>query len=99
MQPNSTYIDEFENYKKLGFDPLPIPYENGRPCKVPKRAGWQTLAENREYVDADFRCDCNIGILLGGEKHLTDIDLDSPEAVAVGREILADLMKNIEVTL
>ena len=86
------YIEAFENYKKLGLDSLPIPYdENGHPTKGPKVSGWNTKAANGEYTSEDFADPCNIGILLGGPRNLTDIDCDSPEAVMIGREIMKTL--------
>ena len=88
---NSIYIEAFENYKKLGLDPLPIPYENGRPTKGPKIGGWNTKAATGEYTSADFVEPCNIGVLLGGTRNLTDIDCDSPEAVFIGKEIMSTL--------
>jgi hypothetical protein len=88
IESKTIYIDAFENYKNLRLDPLPIPYENGHPTKGPKIAGWQTKAANGEYISADFAGPCNIGILLGGTKNLTDIDCDSPEAVLIGNEVL-----------
>src|SRR2546426_7333185 len=88
----SKNIDAFANYKEMGMDPLPIPYENGHPTKGPKIPGWQRKAANAEYIDEDFAGPCNIGIVLGGSKNLTDIDCDSPEAVAVGGDIMENLV-------
>src|ERR1039457_2645516 len=85
------YIDAFENYKKLGLDPLPIPHENGHPTKGPKITGWQTKAANGEYTSEGFAEPCNIGILLGGTRNLTDLDCDSPEAVMIGSEVMKTL--------
>ena len=82
------YIEAFENYRKIGMDPLPIPYEDGHPTKGPKVSGWQKRADNGEYAESDFGGPCNIGVLLGGTKNLTDIDCDSPEAVLIGSEIM-----------
>jgi len=93
------YTEAFENYKKLGLDPLPIPYENGHPTKGPKIAGWQTEAASGEYTETDFAEPCNIGVLLGGPKNLTDIDCDSPEAVLIGEEVMGDLMKHTGKTM
>jgi hypothetical protein len=87
----SIYIEAFEKYKKLGLDPLPIPHENGHPTKGPKITGWQTKAANGEYTSAEFAEPCNIGVLLGGTKNLTDIDCDSPEAVFIGNEVMKTL--------
>lgn len=90
ISTNSIYT-AFQQYKELGLDPLPIPYEDGHPTKGPKVAGWQTKAAKGEYTENDFAGQCNIGILLGGARNLTDIDCDSPEAVAVGDEIILHL--------
>ena len=83
-QSNNIYTDEFRRYRDLGLDPLPIPSNEGRPSKIPLYPGWQTKAANHEFTAQDFPIDSNMGILLGGEKHLTDIDADSPESVAGG---------------
>jgi hypothetical protein len=85
------YIDAFEKYEKLGLDPLPIPYESGHPTKGPKIPGWQIKAANGEYTSTDFAEQCNVGILLGGTKNITDIDCDSPEAVGIGNEVMKTL--------
>src|ERR1035441_5228291 len=68
IESKTIYMQAFESYKKLGLDPLPIPYENGHPTKGPKIAGWQTKAANGEYTSADFAEPCNIGILRGGTR-------------------------------
>jgi len=88
---NNIYTEAFANYKKLGLDPLPIPYDDGHPTKGPKIPGWQTRAASHEYTDDDFAEPCNIGVLLGGTKNLTDIDCDSPEAVLIGNELMQTL--------
>lgn len=74
-------IEAFRSYKELGLDPLPIPNQNGLPTKGPKIAGWQQTAANNGYTEADFESPCNLGVLLGGQNHLTDIDCDSQWAV------------------
>ena len=80
MQSESIYTKAFQHYKKLGLDPLPIPYVDGHPTKGPVDPGWPIKAANG-YTEADFRGDpCNIGILLGGPQNITDIDCDSPES-------------------
>ena len=96
---NNIYITGFENYKKLGLDPLPIPYEDGHPTKGPKIAGWQVKADRGDYTKEDFSDPCNIGVLLGGPKNITDIDCDSPEAVSIGREIMGHLMEKSGKTM
>jgi putative DNA primase/helicase len=94
------YIDAFENYTKMGLDPLPIPYdENGHPTKGPKINGWHIKAANHQYTESDFAGPCNIGILLGGPKNITDIDCDSPEAVLIGTEIMGHLMESTGKTM
>lgn len=96
---NNIYIEAFQEYKKLGLDPLPIPYEDGHPTKGSKIAGWPTKAANGDYTTADFAEPCNIGVLLGGAKKLTDLDCDSPEAVAVGSDIIGQLMERTGKTM
>jgi P4 family phage/plasmid primase-like protien len=88
------YTTAFQDYKNLGLDPLPIPYdENGYPTKGPRIDGWQIKAANGSYTEEDFSDPCNIGVLLGGPKNLTDIDCDSPQAVAVAGDIIGHLMQ------
>lgn len=99
LSHNNIYVEASENYKKIGLDPVPIPYEDGHPTKGPKITGWNTKAANHEYTESDFAEPCNIGILLGGSKHLTDIDCDSPEAVFIGNEIMGDLMEKTGRTM
>jgi hypothetical protein len=91
IESTTIYITAFNDYKALGLDPLPIPYKDGYPTKGPEVSGWQIRAANDGYTDADFVGPCNIGVLLGGPKHITDIDCDSPEAIAVAGEILSHL--------
>ncbi|MCZ2153105.1 MAG: bifunctional DNA primase/polymerase [Bryobacterales bacterium] len=98
-ESNSIYTEAFENYRKMGLDPVPIPYEDGHPTKGPIVPGWQTTAASGGYTEADFAASCNIGILLGGTKNLTDIDCDSPEAVLVGGEIIGHLMETTGKTM
>ena len=92
---NIIYTEAFEQYKKMGLDPVPIPYENGHPKKFPTEQEWQTKAAKGDYTKEDFAEPCNIGILLGGAKNITDIDCDSPEAVAIGTVIMEDLGKTM----
>jgi P4 family phage/plasmid primase-like protien len=93
MEYNTIYTAAFRTYKKMGLDPLPISYQNGRPTKEAKIIDWPTKAANGEFTEEDFAEPCNIGILLGGTKIVTDIDTDSPEAVAVGGDIIGQLME------
>src|ERR1700722_1054248 len=98
-QSEDIYTTSFEDYKKLGLDPLPIPYEDGHPTKGPKIAGWVIKAEHGDYTKKDFSKPCNIGVLLGGQNHITDIDCDSPEAVSIGVEIMGLLMEKTGKTM
>ncbi len=94
------YTTAFQDYKNLGLDPLPIPYdENGHPTKGPKIPGWQIKASNGEYTPEDFAEPCNIGVLLGGPKNVTDLDCDSPQAVAVAGDIIGHLMQKTGKTM
>ena len=99
IESKNIYVEAFENYKKLGLDPLPIPYEDGHPTKGSKITGWPTKAASGQYTAADFSGPCNIGVLLGGTRNLTDIDCDSPEAVLIGSEVMADLMQTTGRTM
>lgn len=99
IDSTNIYTEAFHRYKKMGLDPVPIPYENGHPTKRPNEDDWQTIAANGGYTEADCCKRCNIGNLLGGTRNLTDIDCDSPQAVAVGGEIIGDLMKTTGKTM
>ena len=69
-----------------GWSPIPIPY-----CKKnPGRNGWQhlriTAADAASYFNGALQ---NIGVLLGEASNgLADIDLDTPEAIAVAPYLL-----------
>jgi len=93
------YTAAYNHYRTLGLDPLPIPYHNGLPSKVPVYDNWQTKASNHDFTADECSSDCNIGILLGGDNNVTDIDCDSPEAVAVSGDIIAELMKKTGKTM
>jgi hypothetical protein len=94
MVSKNIYTTAFQDCKNLGLDPLPIYYdENGHPTKEPKISGWPIKAAKSEFVETDFVAPCNIGILLGGAKNLTDVDCDSPQAVAVAGDIIGHLMQ------
>jgi uncharacterized protein (DUF927 family) len=74
-----TPLEQATTYQRLGWQPIPIPHR----AKKPILTGWQ----NFETVEADLPKHFNgkpqnIGVLLGAKSSgLTDIDLDSPEAV------------------
>ncbi|MBV8552915.1 MAG: bifunctional DNA primase/polymerase, partial [Acidobacteriaceae bacterium] len=75
-------------YKELGLDPIPIAYVNGKPAKRPTQNGWQLKAETG-YSAEDFITPCNVGVLLGGDTNLADIDADSRIAVAIAADVLS----------
>src|SRR5690349_7427872 len=96
---NNIYTTAFHHYKNLGLDPLPIPHRDGHPSKCPTEIGWPQRAANGNYSEADFADPCNAGILIGGPKHVTDIDCDSPEAIVVAGEIMKNLMEKTGDTM
>ena len=100
MQSEDIYTAAFKKLRELGLDPLPIPHQNGKPVKGPVDPGWQVKAANGTYTEADVQeQSCNIGVLLGGPKNLTDIDCDSPEAIKVADEIMGDFLKKTGPTM
>ena len=60
IESKSIYIAAFRDYKKMGLDALPIPYDDGHPTKGPKVSGWQTKAANHYQAQKtglpDRRC-------------------------------------------
>ena len=77
----STALDIAKYYLHRGWQPIPIAHRS----KNPKLSGWQKL----KLIESDLLKHFNgkpqnIGILLGEASNgLTDIDLDSPEAVKI----------------
>lgn len=66
-------------YREHGWSPVPVPFME----KGPIEKGWNDPA--RTFSAADFPDHTNIGLRLGRiSGGLTDIDLDSPEALAAG---------------
>src|SRR5579862_237965 len=96
---NNIYTAAFHQYKKLGLDPLPIPHLDGHPSKAPTGKHWPERAANGDYTADDFADPCNVGNLLGGRKNLSDLDCDSPEAVAVAGEIMDQFMEKTGKTM
>jgi len=76
-----TALDIATDYRRRGWQPLPIPYRS----KNPNLSGWQNLSLTEKDLPNHFNGKPqNIGVLLGAKsKGLTDIDLDSPEAVKI----------------
>lgn len=80
----SKILEAALNYQKRGWQPLPIPFRS----KNPKLTGWQNFKTVEANLPDHFNGKLqNISVLLGSKSNgLTDIDLDSPDAVR-----LADL--------
>ncbi len=75
------FLDAAADYLRRGWQPLPVPHRS----KNPNFSNWQnsTLTEN-ELPNHFNGKPQNIGVLLGAKSNgLTDIDLDSPEAVRI----------------
>lgn len=81
-----TVIDFASDYLKRGWQPLPIPLRS----KNPNFEGWQNLVLNESDLPNHFNNDKqNIGVLLGEKSNgLTDIDLDTKEAVQLADHFL-----------
>lgn len=69
-----------EHYISLGLSIVPI----APGTKGPRDEGWTTTT----FTAADIRPDWGIGLRLDGD--LTDVDLDSTEAVKAGQRLLLD---------
>jgi hypothetical protein len=68
-----------------GFSPIPVPYRSKGPT-IPE---WSRLRLTDQDVELHFVDPVNIGLLLGGPSNgLIDVDLDSPEAVALAATLL-----------
>src|SRR4051812_15874464 len=77
-----------QNYLSRGWQPLPVPYGS----KNPGRDGWQAERRTDADLDRDFGSRLvNIGILTGEPSGgLIDIDLDTPEAIALASVFLPE---------
>jgi hypothetical protein len=76
-----TSLEQAQKYLLRGWQPIPIPHRS----KNPGFDGWQNFATSENDLPNYFNGKSqNIGILLGAKSNgLTDIDLDSPEAVKI----------------
>jgi hypothetical protein len=76
-----TPLEHAKAYQRRGWQPIPIPHRS----KNPSFSGWQNFETNEADLPKHFNGKPqNIGILLGAASDgLTDIDLDSPEAVKI----------------
>lgn len=78
-------LDCADDYLLRGWRPIPIPHGS----KNPNRKGWQKERWSRDELPHCFNNGQNIGLLLGEPSGgLVDVDLDSPEALAIADEIL-----------
>lgn len=90
-QPNNntlTALEVAKNYQRRGWQPIPIPHGS----KNPSLHGWQKIKFSESDLPNHFNGKPqNIGVLLGGKSNgLTDIDLDSPEAVKIADYFLPE---------
>lgn len=76
-----TILEIAKDYLQRGWQPIPIAHKS----KNPKLPGWPNLKLNESDLANHFNGKPqNIGVLLGATSNgLTDIDLDSPEAVKI----------------
>jgi hypothetical protein len=83
-----TALDFAKDYLRRGWQPIPIPHRS----KNPNSNGWQNFIFTEKDLPNHFNGKPqNIGILLGEKSNgLTDIDLDSPEAVKIADYFLPE---------
>ncbi len=76
-----TALDIAKDYRRRGWHPIPITHQS----KNPNLPGWQNLTLKESDLPSYFNGKPqNIGVLLGAlSEGLTDIDLDSPQAVKI----------------
>jgi putative DNA primase/helicase len=79
-------LDAARDYLARGWRPLPLPAR----AKAPRTRGWQHLRLTEAELAEHFgRTPGNIGVLLGEPSGgLVDVDLDSPEALALAERLL-----------
>jgi bifunctional DNA primase/polymerase-like protein len=85
-QTQRTARDIALEYVQRGWNPVPIPFRT----KIPVGEGWQKRVIREEDVPKYFNCaPQNVGVILGPSSGgLTDIDLDSREAIAIAPFVL-----------
>ncbi len=83
--------DAAHGYIDRGWSPLPVPCgEKG--CKLSK---WEDLRIGAGEVEEFFTEGSNVGVLLGEPSGgLTDVDLDCPEAINIGRKLLPSTLRS-----
>src|SRR5437899_2975451 len=73
------------SYIQRGWAPVPIPHRE----KGPRLRDWQKLRLTEDDLPTYFSDRNNVGLLLGKPSGgLVDVDLDTPEAVAVALALL-----------
>lgn len=79
-----------QRYLSKKWQPIPIPNStNGQPQKGPLYKGWEQLIVTEADLSHHFEGEGNIGLLLGvPSQNLVDVDIDSPEALALAHEFL-----------
>lgn len=74
---------EVKQYIDLGWSVIPIP----KGSKAPEIKDWV----NRTFAVEDFTAESNVGVRLGEPSgHLTDVDLDCPQAVIAAKYLLPE---------
>lgn len=83
-----TALETATNYQRRGWQPIPIAHRS----KNPNFANWQKLSLSEKDLPKYFNGKPqNIGVHLGTKSNgLTDIDLDSPEAVKIADYFLPE---------
>ena len=81
-------VDFATSYLARGWNPVPVAFRD----KKPVGKAWQRLRVSKDNVAQHFKsAQMNVGIQLGPNSGgLTDIDLDSSEAVAIAPSLLPD---------
>ncbi len=92
---NSKSFDDYcKLYVEKGYKIIPVEFQGKKPKHSVTRPGesWtDIIIKNPCQISSYFADRSNIGIRLGEiSDHLTDIDLDCPEAVAVARYFFKD---------
>ncbi|HVF00912.1 MAG TPA: bifunctional DNA primase/polymerase [Rubrobacteraceae bacterium] len=97
MSPSFAGLDEvkFENtleaaleYHRRGFQVTPLA------GKQPTLEGWPKRELAEDELPRHFFEGRNVGIVLGGDTGLVDVDLDNPLATEVAEHILPDTLKS-----
>jgi Bifunctional DNA primase/polymerase, N-terminal len=86
-KPGQAVADAARGYIRRGWNPVPIKYRDKKPSAG---TGWQNIKIDESNVDQHFNGgQQNIGIQAGAASGgLRDVDLDSPEALALAPAIL-----------